>query len=158
MLTILLVACGLTLVVLAVLGIPRLITSRDLRPSRVAEHGPSRPVAQAGPLVAEPSPIERQFWTAYVALSPPELAGLRAEHWVLGRRFRLDFALPERMIGIELDGHATHSSPAQIADDRHRQRMLEAAGWHIIRFGGAEVYRDAARCVREAADLAKKWS
>ena len=62
------------------------------------------------------------------------------------------------MIGIELDGYATHSSPPKIADDRHRQRMLEAAGWHIIRFGGAEVHRDAARCVREAADLAKKWA
>ena len=158
MLTILLVACGLTLVVLAVLGIPRLITSRDLRPSRVAEHGPTRPVVQAGPLVAEPSPIERQFWTAYLALDPPELAGLVPEHEVFDGRRRIDFAIPARMIGIELDGHATHSSPAQIADDRQRQRMLEAAGWHVIRFGGAEVYRDAARCVREAADLAKKWS
>ena len=156
MLTILLVACGLTLVVLAVLGIPRLITSRDLRPSTVAEHGPTRPGVQAGASSAERSPIERQFWTAYVALSPPELAGLVPEHEVFGGRRRIDFAIPGRMIGIELDGYATHSSPQKIADDRHRQRMLEAAR-HIIRFGGAEVHRDAARCVREAADLAKKW-
>ena len=158
MLTVLLIGGGLMLVVIAVLGIPRLITSRDLRPSTVAEHGASRPDVQAGPPIAGPSPIERQFWTAYVALSPPELAGLVSEHEVFGGRFRLDFAIPGRMIGIELDGHATHSSPQKIADDRHRQRMLEAAGWHVIRFGGAEVYRDAARCVREAADLAKKWS
>jgi very-short-patch-repair endonuclease len=60
------------------------------------------------------------------------------------------------MIGIELDGHRTHSSPAAIAADRRRQRDLEAAGWYIIRFGGQEVFIDAVGCVQEAAVLASQ--
>jgi len=40
--------------------------------------------------------------------------------------------LPDRKIGIELDGFATHSSTADIAKDRQRQRAIEAEGWRII--------------------------
>ena len=99
------------------------------------------------PLVSESSPIERRFWDAYTLLKPPELAGLVREYEVFGGRRRIDFAIPARMIGIELDGHATHSSARAIADDRQRQRALESAGWRIIRLGGAEVYADANSCV-----------
>jgi very-short-patch-repair endonuclease len=77
----------------------------------------------------------------------------QVSHGFGGRR-RIDFAIPDRKIGIELDGHATHSSTQAIADDRRRQRRLESAGWRIIRFGGAEVYADANGCVRQAAALA----
>lgn len=98
------------------------------------------------------SPIEQSFWKAYQRINPPELRGLVREHPVHG--YRIDFALTRRKFGIELDGRATHSSTAAIAADRKRQRTLEAAGWRIIRFGGSEVHRDAAACVREAAKLA----
>jgi very-short-patch-repair endonuclease len=99
------------------------------------------------------SPIEQQFWDAHVRLGLTELTGLVPQH--PAGRYRLDFALPGRKIGIELDGHATHSSTKAIASDRQRQRALEASGWRIIRFGGSEVYHDATKCVREAARLAQ---
>ena len=150
-LTVLPIVLGLILVVLAVSSIPWLMSRHDTRGSQPVHRTAPMPT---GPLESERSPIERQFWAAYTLLKPPELAGLVSEHWVLGRRFRIDFALPERMIGIELDGHATHSSPQKIADDRRRQRALESAGWRIIRFGGAEIYADANSCVRQAAALA----
>ena len=79
------------------------------------------------------------------------LAGLVRQHKV--GQYRLDFALPRRMIGIELDGQRTHSSTQAIAADRRRQRWLEARGWYIIRFGGLEVFQDVDGCVREAAQL-----
>ena len=156
MLTALLIVVGLALVVL-VLGIPWLVIRRDYaRTTSVAKQGPATPNVHAA--MQEPSPIERQFWAAYMLLSPPELAGLVPEYEVLGRRYRIDFAMPARMIGIELDGHATHSSTQAIARDRRRQRALEAAGWRIIRFGGKEVHDDAAGCVRQAAEQVRIWS
>lgn len=111
------------------------------------------PAAPAVPpdLPASASPIETRFWNTYRQLRLPALAGLVPEHRAHG--FRIDFALPGRKIGIELDGFATHSSTADIAKDRRRQRVLEGHGWYIIRFGGSEVHHDAEGCVRQAAYL-----
>lgn len=97
------------------------------------------------------SPIEQKFWDACRRLALPELDGLVFQHPVHG--YRIDFALPATRTGIELDGFAAHSSTADIARDRRRQRILEGHGWHIIRFGGAEVHHDAEGCARQAAFL-----
>lgn len=102
------------------------------------------------------SPIERQFWAQHTTLKLPALTGLVPQHPVLGGRYRLDFALPVRKVGIELDGYEYHSSKDAFVKDRARQRDLEAAGWRIIRFAGSEVHRDAARCVRQAAELVSR--
>lgn len=98
------------------------------------------------------SPIEIQFWRAYNSIKPPALRGLVRQHPV--GRYRIDFAIPRQKFGIELDGHATHSSAAAIAADRRRQRALEEMGWRIVRFGGREVFLNAPACVRSAARLA----
>lgn len=111
----------------------------------------SRQILAARQVVQEMSPIERQFWDAHTWLALPELKGLVPEYRTAG--FRIDFALPELKIGIELDGFASHSSTKDIVRDRQRQRALEAAGWYIIRFGGSEVHHDAERCARQAATL-----
>jgi very-short-patch-repair endonuclease len=103
-----------------------------------------------------PSPVEEMFWVAHQRLNLRELRGLVRQYPV--GYYKLDFALPRRLIGIELDGHATHSSTAAIAADRQRQRRLEYNGWRIIRFGGAEVYADPSRCVREAALMTRRFS
>jgi very-short-patch-repair endonuclease len=97
------------------------------------------------------SPIEDSFWRAHQRLRLRPLAGLVRQYRVLS--YRIDFALPHYMIGIELDGYRTHSSTGAIAADRQRQRNLEASGWYIIRFGGLEVFQDAEACVREASQL-----
>lgn len=112
---------------------------------------PSKP-ARRMTLLA--SPIEDSFWRAHRALKLRPLVGLVRQYKV--GQYRIDFALPRQMIGIELDGHRTHSSPAAIAADRRRQRWLEAQGWYIIRFGGQEVFQDAADCVRQAAELVRR--
>jgi very-short-patch-repair endonuclease len=104
-------------------------------------------------LPATASEIERPFWEACRRLRLPELDGLVFQHPVAG--YFIDFALPDRKIGIELDGFASHSSTADIAKDRKRQRVLEGHGWYITRFGGSEVYHDAEGCVRQAAHLVR---
>jgi very-short-patch-repair endonuclease len=97
------------------------------------------------------SPIEDAFWRAHEKLRLRPLTGLQRQYRV--GPYRLDFALPRQMVGIELDGHRTHSSTQAIAADRIRQRWFEANGWYIIRFGGLEIHQDAEACVREAAAM-----
>jgi very-short-patch-repair endonuclease len=122
---------------------------------RIPGRAPKRPRARQ----AE-SPVERMFREAWCELYPQYAGHLVAQYPVTaeGQRFRLDFGIPaltrSGRLGIEIDGHATHSSPAAIAHDRRRQRILERAGWRVIRFGGAEVRKDARGCVREAAAFA----
>ena len=99
------------------------------------------------------SPIERRFWDAYIStgLWRAELAGLVSQHPVLGGRYRLDFALPQHRVGIELDGYEYHSSRNAFTRDRARQRAIEVAGWRVIRFSGAEINEDPHACVHQAA-------
>jgi very-short-patch-repair endonuclease len=47
---------------------------------------------------------------------------------------RLDFAYPDRMVAIELDGERWHGSPADQARDRARDRTLTELGWVVQRF------------------------
>ena len=94
---------------------------------------------------------EEIFWDAYQKLKPKSLTGLVTQHWV--GRYRLDFAIPNKRIGIEIDGHEFHSSKKQFVDDRQRQRNLEQKGWRITRFAAVEVSDDPEGCVRQAG----KW-
>ena len=115
-----------------------------------------REAARTPPLPATASPIEQQFWDAHCRLALPELKGLVFQHPV--GRFRLDFALPEHKIGIELDGLRNHSSTADITRDHVRQRWLEETGWRITRFGGSEVHHDAESVVRHVARSVRRWT
>jgi hypothetical protein len=58
------------------------------------------------------------------------------QHWVrIGNdRFRLDLAYPDVNVAIEYDGWATHRSRSAFDADRRRDRLLQLAGWTVIRF------------------------
>ncbi len=112
---------------------------------------PDKPEPPA-PLPDSASHIEKLFWDAHRQLMLPELEGLVFQQQA--GRYRMDFALPGRMIGIELDGLRNHSKTEDVARDCLRQRWLQGLGWNIIRFGGREVTQDAGYCVRQAAFFA----
>ena len=95
------------------------------------------------------SPAETVFWDAYRKAVPSELTGLVAQYKI--GRYRLDFAIPHRRMGIEIDGLQYHSSQESIIKDRRRQRELEQQGWRIVRFAAKEVFDNADECVRQAA-------
>ncbi|MGW7610847.1 endonuclease domain-containing protein [Streptomyces sp. NPDC054766] len=107
----------------------------------------------AGLNVQLESPIEEAFWREYLNARPAELDGLTPQHPVLQGRYRIDFALPEEKIGIELDGYQWHSSPQAFTQDRARQRQLDLASWRIIRFSGAEINNNVSGCLRQAAEI-----
>jgi hypothetical protein len=58
------------------------------------------------------------------------------QHWVRVRteRFRLDFAYPEQKVAIEYDGWDAHRSRGAFDRDRRRDRLLQLAGWTVLRF------------------------
>jgi very-short-patch-repair endonuclease len=100
------------------------------------------------------SPPEREFWDAYEATRPAALDGLVSQHKV--PPYRLDFAVPDKKFGIEVDGLAYHNGQESFIADRRRQRSLERQGWRIVRFAAKEVTEDPHGCVQQAADLATK--
>lgn len=122
---------------------------REIEAARIVDAS-GRVIQEAAlrPGVAD-SPAETVFWEAYRKAIPAGLAGLVAQYTV--GRYRLDFAIPERKLGIEIDGLQYHSSQESIIKDRRRQRDLEQQGWRIVRFAAKEVFDNADDCVRQAA-------
>ena len=52
---------------------------------------------------------------------------------------RVDFAYPEWRLAVEVDGHDSHATPAQLQQDLTRQNLLVAAGWTVLRFTWSDV-------------------
>jgi hypothetical protein len=53
---------------------------------------------------------------------------------IAGRERFIDFAYPDVLLAIEVDGFEFHSSPSQFEADRVRGNELTMAGWHILHF------------------------
>lgn len=105
------------------------------------------------------SPIEKKFWDAWSnnALGAHySIYPLMPQHPV--GKYRVDFAHIRTKTAIELDGLASHSSTEDIANDRRRQREIEAMGWTFIRFGGKEIHHDALKCIQETYALISRKS
>jgi very-short-patch-repair endonuclease len=74
------------------------------------------------------------------------------------RKFRVDFEInawnmdtrnSENLV-IEVDGHDFHEkTKEQAGRDKHRDRLLQKAGYKILRFTGSEVYNDPSAVVKE---------
>lgn len=55
---------------------------------------------------------------------------------------------------VEVDGHDFHEkTKAQAQKDKFRDRMLQKAGYKVLRFTGSEVYKDPDAIVREIAEV-----
>lgn len=89
------------------------------------------------------SPIEEMFWTA----ASQEIDGLTPQHQI--GQYRVDFAIPHKLIVIELDGHRFHKTKEQRTSDAKRERDLQCNGWRVIRFTGSEIYSDTRQCVEQ---------
>ena len=70
-----------------------------------------------------------------------------AQYPVYGRY--LDLAIPKLKIDIEVDGQAWHldRNGGRKADDIHRDAMLEATGWRVVRVWHLEVVNDIDGCI-----------
>jgi very-short-patch-repair endonuclease len=65
----------------------------------------------------------------------------------------------DKKIIVECDGHDFHErTKEQAMRDRARDRAAQAAGYQMMRFTGAEIFRDPLKCVRETLTELKKLS
>ncbi len=55
--------------------------------------------------------------------------------------FRVDFAFPDLMVVVELDGQRWHSDAEAFQRDRRRQNALVLEGWEVLRFTWDDVVR-----------------
>ena len=49
-----------------------------------------------------------------------------------GRKWRLDFAWPDRKVAVEYDGFAWHSDPDSFHRDRQKRAALQEIGWAVV--------------------------
>lgn len=68
---------------------------------------------------------------------------INEEHLPL--HYKIDIALPEYMIAIEVDG-GSHCQLARKEQDRKKENFLESAGWTVLRFTNREVLEDVEKC------------
>jgi len=66
-----------------------------------------------------------------------------------GRRYYLDFAIPELRFGIEVDGFEHHSTREGFERDTRRGNLLVLEGWLILRFTWDRITRDPDGVARE---------
>ena len=58
----------------------------------------------------------------------------------LGRRWRLDMAIPSLKLGIELDGWKSHGLYRDsFLRDREKSLWFERRGWRVIRFSANQI-------------------
>jgi very-short-patch-repair endonuclease len=79
------------------------------------------------------SELERRFLELCrnAALPSP-----RVNAWIPvdGDGFEVDFSWPEQGLIAEADGYRAHGTPVAFERDRQRDRLLQLAGWRVIRF------------------------
>jgi hypothetical protein len=64
-----------------------------------------------------------------------------------------DFAWPDRMRLVEVDGFDSHSSPDQQEHDLERQNDLMALGWEIRRFSAREIRRNPRQVIAKIVEF-----
>ncbi len=53
--------------------------------------------------------------------------------------FEADFAYPDLMLAIEIDGFGPHTTPAQFEEDRRRQNLIVEVGFMVRRYTARRV-------------------
>ncbi len=98
------------------------------------------------------SPWEKVF---YDALNE---AGIISTPQYRFDQYKLDLAIPDAMINIEIDGEYWHRNldGSRILSDLKRDTHLFSRGWHTKRFWVYELQSDLDRCVREVREAVER--
>jgi very-short-patch-repair endonuclease len=67
--------------------------------------------------------------------------------------FEVDFAYPEAMLVIEVDGYGPHTEPQRFDEDCRRQNLIMDAGYLFRRYSAARVFRRAHHVAAEIERL-----
>lgn len=92
------------------------------------------------------------------ALSQLQVGPYRVDFAFVGALFDDDgvHSVPVR-VAVELDGHDFHEkTKEQASRDKRRDRDLARLGWTVLRFSGADVYRDTSAVMDEIVTLVQR--
>jgi very-short-patch-repair endonuclease len=70
-----------------------------------------------------------------------------------GRALEIDCTWPEQRLAVELDDRATHATSAAFERDRARDRILQAAGWRVIRVTWRQLHEEPAAVAEDLRTL-----
>jgi hypothetical protein len=68
---------------------------------------------------------------------------------VPGAGYKIDFAYPDVLLAIEVDGYDPHGTRKAFDTDRARQNRLVLLGWTMLRFTWPQVVREPAKVAAE---------
>ncbi|MCA0143947.1 DUF559 domain-containing protein [Blastococcus sp. LR1] len=111
-------------------------------------------------LVAQGCESELEIWGVQRVLRGPGMPMFRQQHPVrlpFGE-VRLDAAIPELKIAVEMDGAAFHGSSEARERDLMRDAALAARGWVVLRFSYRRLRRDPEGCRREILSVIRERS
>lgn len=125
---------------------PKLVQSCPLMSQHdpVMSHGGRRAGAGRKPKPKSPKPrseIEELMAEQLKVYGLPE--PVRQLKYLEDRKFRADFAWPDRMIALEVDG-AVHRIKGTFQRSFEREYLLKMAGWQVLHVGGNEVRKGIA--------------
>ena len=102
-------------------------------------------------LVAQGCQSELEIWGVREVLQTPGMPRFVQQHPVAlpFGTVRLDAAVPELKVAVELDGAAFHGSPEAREQDTRRDVALAALGWVVLRFSYRRLTRQPEACRRE---------
>ncbi|HMS25567.1 MAG TPA: DUF559 domain-containing protein [Acidimicrobiia bacterium] len=69
---------------------------------------------------------------------------------VEGKHYRLDFAIPSKMIAIEVDGYDPHRRRAVFDRDKFRDNNLANAGWKVLHITSVFTEEEIKTCILRA--------
>jgi very-short-patch-repair endonuclease len=67
---------------------------------------------------------------------------LNADLFVAGHFYEADCLWRDERVIVELDARSTHPTPLAFERDRARDRVLQAAGWRIVRVTWRQLHED----------------
>ena len=126
---------------------------RDLRDTMAARRTlPGRAsLAELLGLVEQGCESELEIWGVRKVLAGQAMPVFVQQHRVVlpGGSARLDAAVPELKVAVEMDGAAFHGSAEDRERDTRRDVALAALGWVVLRFSYRRLIREPETCRRE---------
>jgi very-short-patch-repair endonuclease len=137
----------------------RRVTARELRTElapRPALAGRRALIELLG-LVEQGCQSELEIWGVRNVLHGPGMPRFVQQHPVQlpWGTVRLDAALPELKVAVELDGAAFHGSAVARERDIRRDASLAARGWVVLRFSYRRLMTDPEGCRREILEVCR---
>jgi hypothetical protein len=83
---------------------------------------------------------------------PIKTAGVKHLFSGLPNSYKVDLAIPERKIAIEVDGKS-HKLSSKKAQDKKKEDVLKALGWRVLRFWNEEVTMNTDTCIQKILSM-----